>query len=268
MQTRSSERGKADLRVSRAGSFAVGYGAARRVHPISRMKTFVTRSSFAGALLVLLAAAGCAGSGAGAAAPETAPRPAGASAAELEAIYRARVDSARTRYTEADVRFMTGMIVHHAQALVMSALAPTNGASPAIQLMAERIINAQEDEIASMQQWLRLRGEPVPEVHMMGGELMVHGADHSMHMTGMLTPEQLERLRRARGEEFDRLFLMYMIQHHRGAVTMVNELFSTDGAGQDEEVFKFASDVQADQGSEIARMESMLEALSSRRPGS
>lgn len=230
------------------------------------MKAPQIRSSV-GTLLLVLAAAGCTAAAAGPG-PEAAPRPTGRSAAELEAIYRARVDSARTRFTEADVRFMNGMIVHHVQALKMAALAPKNDASPAIQLLAARVINAQEDEIAAMQQWLRLRDQPVPEVHMMGGELMVHGADHSRHMEGMLTPEQMERLREARGREFDELFLRYMIQHHRGAVTMVNELFSTSGAAQDEEVFKFASDVQADQGSEIDRMERMLEELTGDRPRS
>lgn len=192
---------------------------------------------------------------------ETAPRPDAGTLAELEAIYRARTDSARNRFTEADVRFMTGMIGHHAQALVMASLAATHGASPSVQTLAARITSSQQDEIATMQRWLRDRGQPVPEVHMEGMELMVHGAEHATHMPGMLTPEQLRELDRARGAEFDRLFLTSMIEHHRGAVAMVRELFSTDGAGQDEEVFKFASDVQVDQATEIARMELMLEAL-------
>lgn len=187
-----------------------------------------------------------------------APGPDAAAAAELEALYRARVDSARARFTEADVHFMNGMIGHHAQALVMAALAPTHGASPTVRTLAARIANAQEDEIATMQRWLRDRGQPVPEVHVEGTEVMAHGADHAMHMPGMLTQDQLRELDAARGPEFDRLFLTYMIQHHRGAVTMVHDLFATDGAGQDEEVFKFASDVQVDQTTEIARMERML----------
>ncbi len=112
-----------------------------------------------------------------------------------------------------------------------------------------------------MQQWLRERAQTVPEVHIDGLTLRVHGADHALHMPGMLTPAQLAALNEARGTEFDRLFLTYMIQHHGGAVTMVHELFATDGAGQDEAVFKFASDVQVDQLTEIARMERMLEAL-------
>jgi uncharacterized protein (DUF305 family) len=112
-----------------------------------------------------------------------------------------------------------------------------------------------------MQQWLRERGQPIPEVHIEGTNLMVHGADHAMHMPGMLTTEQLKQLDAARGSEFDRLFLTFMIEHHRGAVTMVHELFSTDGAVQGNVIFKLASDVQVDQLTEIARMEQMLAAM-------
>ncbi len=182
--------------------------------------------------------------------------------AELEALYRARMDSARMRFTEADVYFMTGMIGHHAQALVMAGLAPTHGASPAVQTLSARIINAQKDEIATMQHWLRDRGQPVPEVNITGTTLIVHGPDYAMHMPGMLTPEQIQELDDARGRDFDRLFLTYMIQHHQGAVTMVHSLFGTNGAAQDGAVFKLASDIQVDQITEIARMELMLEALS------
>lgn len=220
----------------------------------------VLRTCWIGAaLLASLAATAC--GGAARTELETAsPAPAG-SAAELEALYRARTDSARMRFTEADVRFMTGMIGHHAQALVMAGLAPTHGASRSVQTLAARIVNAQQDEIATMRQWLRDRGLPVPEVHVSGNDLMVHGADHAMHMPGMLTPDQLRVLDQASGPEFDRLFLAFMIQHHRGAVTMVHDLFGTDGAGQDEEAFRLASDVQVDQATEIDRMERMLSAL-------
>jgi uncharacterized protein (DUF305 family) len=183
--------------------------------------------------------------------------------AEIEAIYHARIDSARARFTEADVRFMTDMIAHHAQALVMSRLAQTSQAGPPVQLLAARIISAQEDEIARMQQWLRDRSQPVPEVHVAGTTLMIHGVDqHHMHMPGMITDDQLSELAQARGSEFDRLFLTFMIQHHQGAVHMVRELFATEGAGQENEVFKFASDVQVDQTTEVARMELMLSELS------
>ncbi|HEX2166247.1 MAG TPA: DUF305 domain-containing protein [Longimicrobiales bacterium] len=166
------------------------------------------------------------------------------------------------RYTEADVRFMTGMIHHHAQAVEMAQMAPSHGAGDQIQVLAARIINAQRGEIDIMQRWLRNRGEPVPEVHVTEGDVMVHGADHAMHMPGMLTEAQIRQLDAARGAEFDRLFLELMIQHHRGAVTMVRDLFGTPGAGRDEDVFRFASDVHVDQKTEVARMERMLSAMS------
>jgi uncharacterized protein (DUF305 family) len=207
--------------------------------------------------LALVAGAACAG----AARTDPGSRPVPAEAADLEAIYRARLDSARMRFTPADVHFMTGMISHHAQALVMAGMAEGREASSAVQVLAARIINAQQDEIATMQQWLRDRGQPVPEVAIRGGAMHIHGGGHAMHMPGMLTDDQLAEVAAARGPAFDRLFLTYMIQHHRGAVAMVQQLFATDGAGQDEAVFKFASDVQVDQATEIARMELMLAAL-------
>lgn len=212
-------------------------------------------------ILVLLAPlAGAACSQATAAGPQE-PAPAASSRdAEFEAIFRARVDSARLRFTDADVSFMNAMIHHHAQALEVSRLAPTHGASRSIQTLAARIINAQQDEIATMQQWLRDRGQPVPEVHVMAGAVMVHGAAHPMDMPGLLTPEQIRELDAARGPAFDRLFLTLMIEHHRGAVTMVHELFATDGAGQDEDAFRLAADIQVDQVTEVARMEQMLSA--------
>lgn len=175
----------------------------------------------------------------------------------VEALYRARLDSAMTRFTTADVHFMTGMISHHAQALVMARWAESHGAGPSIRTLAARITNAQRDEIASMQGWLRDRGQAVPEVEITEQGMAIRGG-HAMHMPGMLTDTQMAELEKARGPHFDRLFLTYMIQHHQGAVTMVRELFATDGAGQDEAVFKFASDVQVDQTTEIARMERML----------
>ena len=210
------------------------------------------------AVLAILAAAGCSGATGGTVEP--APQPAAANA-EFEALYRARQDSAMMLYTEADVRFMTGMIGHHGQALVMAALAPPNGAGPSIRTLTARVINAQKDEIATMQGWLRDRGQTVPEVEITGTTMIVHGPEYAMHMPGMLTKEQLGELEAAQGSEFDRLFLIYMIQHHQGAVTMVHELFATDGAGLDGVVFKLASDIQADQTAEIARMESMLASL-------
>ena len=198
--------------------------------------------------------------------PTPAPtRPDPATVARLEALYQARADSALSGYHAADVHFMTGMIGHHAQALVMSGFAPENGAGPTIRTLCARIINAQKDEIDIMQTWLRDRGEQVPEIHIADGHLMIHGPEHAHHMPGMLSAEQLDELRHARGTDFDRLFLKYMIMHHKGAVTMVLDLFATDGAAQDDFVFKLASDIQADQGSEIKRMELMLEALGGSR---
>lgn len=183
----------------------------------------------------------------------------------------ARADSVRQSYTRADVEFIAGMIHHHAQALVMSRMAPTHEASPEFRTLAARIINGQKDEIALMQQWLRDRGEPVPEVDDAGRTtLPAHGhhhpddgaaGSHDVHMAGMLTPAQLERLDAARGAEWDRLFLTYMIQHHQGALTMVEELFATHGAAQGDAIFKIASDIGADQASEIDRMQRMLQEL-------
>ncbi len=164
-------------------------------------------------------------------------------------------------YTDADVRFMSGMIGHHAQALVMAGWAPTHGAGPSLRTLAERIINAQQDEIATMQQWLRDRNQPVPEVRAAGMKMMVNGAEHEMLMPGMLTEAQMKQLDEAKGPGFDRQFLTFMIQHHRGAVTMVTDLFGSNGAARDETVFKFASDVNVDQSTEIARMEKMLAAV-------
>ena len=199
------------------------------------------------------------GDGSGAVAPTAEPR----STADLEAIYRARADSARTRFSDADVRFMRGMIVHHAQALVMAALAEDRDASPRIRTLAARIANGQRDEIQTMRRWLEDRGRRLPGVRVEGTTMTVEGAgDHPAHMPGMLTERQLRELGEARGPAFDRLFLTYMIQHHRGAVDMVLELFGTDGAAQDEAVFRLASDIQVDQRTEIARMERMLESLS------
>ena len=174
---------------------------------------------------------------------------------------RARADSVRHPYTAADVDFMSHMIGHHAQALVMAGWAPTHGANASVRTLAERIINAQQDEIATMQRWLGDRGKPVPEARPTGMKMMMSGVQHEMLMPGMLTEAQMKQLDQARGPEFDRLFLTFMIQHHRGAVSMVKDLFGTNGAAQDETVFKFANDVNVDQSTEIARMERMLAVL-------
>ena len=217
------------------------------------------------ALLAATAAAACGRASAGAPAP--APQ---SSAASATTAARVRADSLRRPYTEADVRFMSDMIGHHAQALVMAAWAPTHGAESSIQVLAERIINAQQDEIATMQHWLADRGKPVPDPSAGGATHEMSHAGHDMAMPGMLMPgmltaAQMTALDSARGPAFDHLFLTGMIQHHRGAVTMVQQLFDTPGAARDELVFKFANDVNADQSTEIARMETMLAALTSER---
>lgn len=211
---------------------------------------------------LLLAA--CAGGGA----PEDGLRPAPATddpaLADLEALFEARQAEALENVHPADVAFVTGMIGHHAQALVMSGYAPEAGADAEIRTLAARIINAQKDEIALMQRWLRDRGRPVPEVAddgtvQMPGGAMDHGAMGHERMPGMLSPAQLRELSQARGDAFGRMFLTYMIEHHQGAVTMVHELFAVDGAAQDEAIFKLASDVQVDQITEINRMRLMLD---------
>jgi uncharacterized protein (DUF305 family) len=178
-----------------------------------------------------------------------------------QGVLKAQADSARLPYTEADVRFMSSMISHHAQAILMARWAESHGASPAIVILAGRVINAQEDEIATMQTWLRDRHRPAPDPNPAGMKMVMNGVEHVMLMPGMLTEAQLRALDAARGKEFDRLFLTGMIQHHKGAVSMVKDLFGTYGAGQDEIIFKFASDVNVDQTTEIARMEKMLAEL-------
>lgn len=227
---------------------------------------------------------------------------------ELEALYWSRVEDSRMSFVEADVRFMTDMISHHSQALIMSNIAPKSGASHSMQTLASRIHNAQQDEIATMQKWLRDRGQPVPEIEIDGLILRVHleeeslemdrsmmdhsmmdqeatghggknkeeqlesdmeSADHNMmmhsmhhhNMPGMLTQAQLEELAAATGSEFDRKFLTFMIEHHEGAVFMVNELFEADGAVNDNEIFDLASDIHAEQITEINRMKLMLEEI-------
>ena len=204
------------------------------------------------ALVAAWIATGCASAatrGPEADAPERAGR------TELEALYRARTDSARARFSAADVDFVVGMIAHHAQAIEMAELAPSREPSEAIRTLAARIINAQRDEIAWMQLWLRDRDQPTPEPGADG--------DHAGHLPGMLTEAQLDELARARGPDFDRLFLTDMIQHHRGAIAMVLDLLDTDGAVQDPATFKLASDIHVDQTTEIARMEQMLDAMPS-----
>ena len=173
----------------------------------------------------------------------------------------AKADGGKVAITQADIDFMSGMIGHHAQAVQMAGWAPSHGAGTSVKILCERIVVGQRDEIGLMQGWLRNRRLPVPEADPAGWRMMMNGQEHTMAMPGMLTADQMKELDASRGAEFDRLFLKYMIQHHEGAITMVNSLFGSNGAAQDELVFKFASDVQVDQATEIARMKLMLEAI-------
>jgi uncharacterized protein (DUF305 family) len=143
----------------------------------------------------------------------------------------------------------------------MSRMAPTHGANPEVLRLADRIINAQQDEIRTMQRWLADRRQSVPEATPGPMRMVMDGMEHDMLMPGMLTDSQMHELDQARGSEFDRRFLTFMIQHHRGATSMVRDLFATYGAAQDETIFKFASDVNVDQTTEIARMQRLLGAL-------
>ena len=159
--------------------------------------------------------------------------------------------AAALKPTDADVKFMQSMIHHHAQAIEMVALLKTHTTTRDMQLLGLRIEVSQNDEIKMMQEWLQQRGEKLPDPH----------AHHQMGATlmpGMLSQEEMARLTAATGDEFDRLFLQGMIKHHMGALTMVEELFSSPGAGQQSEIFAFASDVEADQRMEIERMGALL----------
>jgi uncharacterized protein (DUF305 family) len=211
----------------------------------------------------LAVAASAAGALAACSAAQHTPPPSPEAMGQEAAFTRARADSLRYPYTEADIRFMTGMIHHHAQAIKMARWAPTHGASAAVIRLTERIVNAQTDEIALMSGWLRDRRQPVPEPNPDGMKMTMGGVEHVMLMPGMLSEAQMRELEAARGQEFDRLFLTFMIQHHRGAVTMVKELLASPGAGLDEMVFKFAADVNVDQTTEINRMMQMLLQLGS-----
>lgn len=162
-----------------------------------------------------------------------------------------------------DIEFMQGMITHHAQAVEMTALIESRTQNKELRLLGARISQSQSDEINFMKRWLELRKQPISMANMEGmnmGEMS--GMDMSSHhhlMPGMLTPKQMDALKKATGAEFDRLFLSGMIQHHGGALVMVKELFDTGGAGQDAEIFNFATDVDSGQRAEIRIMQAMLD---------
>ncbi|PYO12637.1 MAG: DUF305 domain-containing protein [Gemmatimonadetes bacterium] len=173
-------------------------------------------------------------------------------------LAQATAEHGHPDYSAADVHFMSGMIYHHAQAVLIAGWAPTHDASLSLRALCERIVVGQRDEITLMQRWLQARHEDIPDAN--AAHHTMPGMDHPMMMPGMLTAEQLAQLDSARGPEFDRLFLTFMIQHHKGAITMVNQLFG-QGAGEQETVYRFASGVYADQTTEIERMQRMLGTL-------
>ncbi len=169
-----------------------------------------------------------------------------------------------------DVEFMQSMIMHHAQAVEMTAMIASHTDNKALSLLGERISKSQSDEMAFMTRWLEMRGESTsmpsskmsnmpgtPDTHSMPG-MDMPGRHDQMLMPGMLTAKQMDALKKARGAQFDHLFLTGMIQHHGGALTMVKDMFNTAGAGQDAEVFNFATDVDSGQRAEIRIMENML----------
>jgi uncharacterized protein (DUF305 family) len=201
------------------------------------------------------------------AAPQSAARPAapppivqpGAPGQPSQVISAEKAtDLSQVEYTGADIKFMQGMIGHHAQALEMVELLKTRTQSDDMKKLALRIELSQDDEIKMMQQWLGVRRQRVPsrtEMHQHGAQLM----------PGMLTLDEMKQLEAARGAEFDRLFLEGMIKHHGGALAMVKELLDTPGAAQESDVFAFVSDVEADQRMEIDRMGGMLASLASKK---
>jgi uncharacterized protein (DUF305 family) len=219
-------------------------------------------------IFTLAATAGCRTTGSGSGqtpivqpgAPGQASRVVGAAQAS---------DLSKVQATDADIKFMQGMIHHHAQALDMVALLEKNTSSDDMRKLGERIRISQRDEIGMMQRWLRARGQDAPDphaMHMPGMTMpdMDHGSEHVM-MPGMLTPEEMAHLATLKGAAFDRAFLTGMIKHHGGALTMVKDLFATPGAGQESVIFAFASDVEADQQMEIDRMNGMLAAIKETR---
>ena len=155
-----------------------------------------------------------------------------------------------------DIEFMQGMIMHHSQAVEMTALIASHTSNKELRSLGARISHSQSDEMNFMKRWLEVRGAPTaPPMHHMPGMDM---SSHQMLMPGMLSAKQMEELTKSKGADFDRLFLKGMIQHHGGALIMVKDLFDTAGAGQDAELFNFATDVDSGQRAEIKIMQNML----------
>jgi uncharacterized protein (DUF305 family) len=228
------------------------------VYPLQTLPTLFRRALLAG---VALASAACRSAGIAPAAQPAAPavpppivQPGAPGQPSQVISAETASDLSHVEYTGADIKFMQGMIGHHAQALEMVELLKTRTARDDLKKLALRIELSQDDEIKMMQRWLEVRGQRAPsrtEHHMHGAQLM----------PGMLTPDEMKRLEDARGGEFDRLFLEGMIKHHGGALAMVRELLDTPGGAQESDVFAFVSDVEADQRMEIDRMGAMLASM-------
>ncbi len=210
-----------------------------RRHPSCRRQRLLPASAFAVLCGLILAAN--AGAQIDSASPAVVqPGAPGKPSRKLPASTTARLPPR----SQAEADFMRGMIMHHAQAIDMTALISSHTANKDLRFLGARISSSQADEINFMKRWLATRGEPVAM---------------KMAMPGMLTAEQMEALRKAKDADFDRLFLIGMIQHHNGALTMVKELFDTAGAGQDAELFDFANDADNTQRAEIGIMRKMLD---------
>jgi uncharacterized protein (DUF305 family) len=226
----------------------------KSVYPFAIIRTVI----FSAGVFVLAAAAGaCRSTNVASSGPPIVQPGAPGEATQIISAAKA-VDLSKVGHTDADVKFMQGMIGHHTQAVEMVELLKTRSSSEDMKKLGLRIELSQEDEIKMMQRWLQVRGQEVPgphAMHMAGAHLM----------PGMLSPEEMAQLAAAKGTEFDRLFLEGMIKHHGGALTMVEELFATPGAGQEVEIFSFASDVDSDQRMEIDRMGAMLNAIAKER---
>ncbi len=218
----------------------------------------------AACLLAAAMGAACRTSSGGAAPPIVQPGAPGDASKVIGA--EAARDLSKVGATAADVKFMQGMIHHHAQAIDMTELLKTRSDSDDMKKLALRIQVSQTDEIRMMQRWLQAHGQDAPDPHAMHMPGMIMpGMDHGPMMAGMLTPEEMAHLATLKGVEFDRVFLAGMIKHHGGAITMVNELFASPGAAQDSNIYAFASDVVADQQMEIDRMSGMLAAIKERQ---
>jgi uncharacterized protein (DUF305 family) len=200
-------------------------------------------------LVLACPGAGCRTAGLGGGPPIVQPGAPGQPTRTISA--QKATDLSQVRFSANDVQFMQGMIGHHAQALEMVALLPERTRRDDMRLLARRIEVSQADEIQMMQRWLEARGQAVPGPH-------AHHVPGAPLMPGMLTPAEMARLSDARADAFDRLFLELMIKHHEGALTMVKDLYSRPGAGQESEIYAFASDVDADQRMEIDRMRGMI----------